>query len=131
MAAPTQDRILLGLVAGAAVGGVLLAFNPTGGGALIGLFAALVLALYLPLVFVPLWCGARSLRLPNAVGAPASGALALVLAPVVINLILWHELPASDDLAGISAIYLGVGAIVGLVVWRVSRWNVDATSNGG
>ena len=132
MAAPTQDRIMLGLVAGAAVGGVLLAFSPTGGGgALIGLFAAFVLAFYLPLVFVPLWWGARSLRVPDVVGAPASGALALLLAPVVINLILWRELPASEDLTAISTIYLGVGAVVGLVVWRASRWNVDATLNGG
>lgn len=100
MAAPTQDRIMLGLVAGAAVGGVLLAFSPTGGGgALIGLFAAFVLA--------------------------------LLLAPVVINLILWRELPASEDLTAISTIYLGVGAVVGLVVWRASRWNVDVTLNGG
>jgi hypothetical protein len=66
---------MLGLVAGAVAGGGLIAFGPTGGGgALIGLFAALVLALYLPLVFVPLWWCARSLRLPDLVGAPASGA---------------------------------------------------------
>lgn len=132
VSAPTQDRILLGLVAGAAVGGVLLAFSPLGGGGpLIGLFAALVLALYLPLVFVPLWWGARSLRLPDIVGAPTSGALALLLAPVGINLILWRDLPTLRDTTAISAFFLGTGAAIGLVVWRVSRWNIDAASNGG
>lgn len=132
VSAPTQDRILLGLVAGAAVGGVLLAFSPLGGGGpLIGLFAALVLALYLPLVFVPLWWGARSLRLPDIVGALTSGALALLLAPVGINLILWRDLPTLRDATAISAFFLGTGAAIGLVVWRVSLWNIDAASNGG
>jgi hypothetical protein len=56
--------------------------------------------------------------------------LALLLAPVVINLVLWRELLASEGLADIAAMYVGIGAIVGLVVWRVSRWNVDATPNG-
>lgn len=132
LADPTQDRILLGLVAGAVVGGVLLAFSPIGGGGpLVGLFAALVLAFYLPLVFVPLWWGARALRLPNIVGAPVSGGVALLLAPVVINLILWQELPSTSDWTGNLAAFLGVGAAVGLVVWRVSRFNIDAVSNGG
>ncbi|MGE0742348.1 MAG: hypothetical protein AB7O98_13485 [Hyphomonadaceae bacterium] len=90
------------------------------------MFSFLVLGLYLPLVFVPIWWAARACRLPDLIGAPLSGALALLAAPVVIELIVWRRLPF-EDWGNLGWILLAIGGVVGIVVWRVSRWNIDAT----
>ena len=139
--APTQDRILLGIVAGAAAGSLALTLMlglmgyAERLGVLVPFLTFLFFLLYLPPVFAPLWWGARLLRLPEWLAAATAGAAALLASPAVLSLILRQRLPDLSewqvDTPGPTwldySFMPAVGAVIGLVAWCVARWDIDAS----
>ena len=132
---PTLDNLLLGIGAGAAVGGVSLLLSwqvreeviPNVGFLLGGSLAAgLILLLALPIVFMPIWWITHLVGLRGALSGVIAGALTFV-APWLLLLLL-TEFSMTDPgrvLAWLAHMAVP-GALAGLVIWRVSNWSVDA-----
>lgn len=130
--APTLDRLILGLLGGAAVGAPLISTSMmvvrgdlTGtlwALVVIAIFVFLLLAVAGPLLQAPLWLLLRALRLQDWIAATIAGGLAFLVPPVVLAL-AWSDYaspPLSEELVALLACWGLPGLLAGFVAWRVT-----------
>lgn len=139
---PTLDRLVLGLVVGAALGAVLVAISymfipaPLSPSLpqlpLVAFLVFMLLLLTLALTHPPILYCLRAIGVHGWLGSAIAGAVSFMLAPVLFALAWSRRVPPLDDLASPALlILLPIGAAAGLAIWRVAHWNIDARSNGG
>lgn len=130
-----MDRLLLGVVAGAVVGGFALpfAFNlfgemRLGDFAIFALYwfaTTLALLIMLPVIHMPGWWAMHRIGLRGPIGATIAGVVSMIVIPIAIGLLVSGASPegaGQDQTLMMMAIFAGVGALVGLVIWRVAKW---------
>ena len=135
--APTSDRIFLGIVAGAVVGGLVLPLTLStlfGSSfvtdlsvfALTWFLVSLSLLMLIPLIHMPLWWLSEAIGLKAQWSATIAGAFSLVAMVLVVGLLIsgrvdWDGFDVREG-AGPLAILAANGALIGYVIWRVSKW---------
>lgn len=135
--APTLDRLVLGLLAGAAVGApiITVAMAITAGNfsvdvwqfAFMALLVFVALVLTMPLAQAPLWFVLRRLRLRDSVASTLAGGLAF-LAPSIFIMVAWGDYVGSAPLAQNVAwvAWWGLaGLVAGFIAWRVASFEVS------
>ncbi|WP_158767270.1 hypothetical protein [Terricaulis silvestris] len=134
-----MDRLILGVVAGAVVGGLALplAFHlfgemSLGNIAILGLFwfaTTLTLLILIPVFHMPAWWVMERVGLRGPLGAVLAGAISMIAMPLAIGLLIFGASPGGagqDETLRMTSIFAGVGALVGLVIWRVAKWEAVA-----
>ncbi len=133
--APTLDRMVLGLVAGAVIGAVSmgLAFTFVLGTPSVdaGMFIVtvlvglLVLLLTLPLVHPFVWFALRLARIPDWLACTLAGAVAFVVIPVVVTCAWERELTLNALADSGLFVWPLIGVVAGYSIWRVTNWQVN------
>jgi hypothetical protein len=122
---PTLERIFLGLIAGAGAGGLLVSIvGVVAGGSILssavyGLVAALALLATLPLIHTPIWLALWIVRLRGALGACLAGAGSFLVTLAMFEYLFSGR---TFGLTAFSLIVIGIGPVMGFVIWRVSLW---------
>lgn len=126
---PRAPHILKGVAVGGPLGGLLLSavfLVPMGGFNYLGewfFFATLFVLAALAVLFVPGWLAFHKLGWTNWTVAPVWGALSMLLAPVLVQVVIDRGLrgypPLNADLQLLAPAV--IGAMVGSVVWWIAH----------
>jgi hypothetical protein len=132
--APTLDRMVLGLIAGAVTGALLVAVAYTfflgtpsfdlGMLPLAGFLGFVLLLPLLPMTQPLIWFVLRVLRLPDWLASTIAGGIAFAAIFVLVTL-CWNSGYGTGGLDLFQLLsWTAMGLVVGLVIWRVTSFDL-------
>lgn len=138
--APTVDRLFAGLMAGAAVGALIVTITLTVYAMAVAaepsinvwwfvstvVLVFLLFGLTMPLAQAPLWFLLRTLRLRDWIAATIAGGLAFIV-PIGLFSIAWADYVGSAPITETVASLVccgGAGLAAGFVAWRVASSDI-------